>query len=148
MKTIYMCIVLYLSIYIAPLAVHTNQRRSQCERPREKKEVLRQRKEALGPPVNKQERVKEGSWFHSAGPMKAKARFLAIAVLARGTKRSCRFNERSGRREVAETVSMCLDVCMYVCMYVFVYVCMYVCMYVGCMYVCMYVCMCSVFSRS
>ena len=26
--------VLYLSIYIAPLAVHTNERRSQCERPR------------------------------------------------------------------------------------------------------------------
>src|SRR5688572_9534278 len=82
------CIVLYLSIYIAPLAVHTNQRRSQCERHREKKEVFRQRKEALGPPVNKQERVKGGSWFQSAGPMKAKARVLAIAVLARGTKRS------------------------------------------------------------
>src|SRR5688572_28679897 len=98
-------IVLYLSIYIAPLAVHTNQRRSQCERPREKKEVFRQRKEALGPPDNKQERVKGGSWFHSAGPMKAKARVLAIAVLARGTKRSCRFDERSGRREVAETGS-------------------------------------------
>src|SRR5688572_4801887 len=88
------CIVLYLSIYIASLAVHTNQRRSQCERPKEKKEVFRQRKEALGPPVNKQERVKGGSWFHSAGPMKAKACILAIAVLARGTKRSCRFSER------------------------------------------------------
>src|SRR5688572_7511726 len=78
-----LCLVLYLSIYIAPLAVHTNQRRSQCERPREKKEVFRQRKEALGPPVNKQERVKGGSCFHSAGtagPMKAKARVLAIAV--------------------------------------------------------------------
>src|SRR5688572_11616191 len=36
-----MCIVLYLSIYIAPLEVHTNQRRSQYERPREKKEVFR-----------------------------------------------------------------------------------------------------------
>src|SRR5688572_10380041 len=96
------CIVLYLSIYIAPLTVHTNQRRSQCERPREKKEVFRQRKEALGPPVNKQERVKGGSWFHSAGPMNAKARVLAIAVLARGTN---------------------------VCMYVYMYVCMYVCMY-------------------
>jgi len=99
------CIVLYLSIYIAPLAVHTNQRRSQCERPTEKIEVLRQRKEALGAPVNKQERVKEGSWFHSSGPMKAKVRILAIAVLARGTKRSCRFNERSGRREVADAGS-------------------------------------------
>src|SRR6218665_1938974 len=31
------CIVLYLYIYIAPLAVHTNQKRFQCERPREKR---------------------------------------------------------------------------------------------------------------
>src|SRR5688572_8483788 len=40
---------------------------------REKKEVLRQRKKAHGPPVNKEERVEGWSWFHSAGPMKAKA---------------------------------------------------------------------------
>src|SRR5688572_26766820 len=57
------CIVLYISIYITPLAVHTNQRRSQCERPREKKEVLRQPKEAFGQPVNKEERIEGGSWF-------------------------------------------------------------------------------------
>jgi len=69
-----------------PLAVHSNQRGSQCERPREKKEVFRQRKEALGSPVNKQERVKGGSRFHSAGPMKAKARVLAMAFLALETK--------------------------------------------------------------
>jgi len=31
-----MRIVLYLYIYIALLAVHTNQKRFQCERPREK----------------------------------------------------------------------------------------------------------------
>ena len=42
------CIVLYLYIYIALLAVHTNQKRFQCERPREKKAVLRERKDALG----------------------------------------------------------------------------------------------------
>ena len=47
------CIVLYLFIYIALLAVHTNQKRFQCERPREKRAVLRERKEALGSPVNK-----------------------------------------------------------------------------------------------
>src|SRR6218665_2894931 len=35
------CIVLYLYIYIALLAVHTNQKRFQCERPREKRAVLR-----------------------------------------------------------------------------------------------------------
>src|SRR6218665_2625530 len=40
------CIVLYLYIYIALLAVHTNQKRFQCERPREKKAVLRERKDA------------------------------------------------------------------------------------------------------
>src|SRR6218665_1783595 len=51
------CIVLYLYIYIALLAVHTNQKRFQCGRPREKKAVLRERKDALGTPVNKVDRV-------------------------------------------------------------------------------------------
>src|SRR6218665_1034432 len=41
-------IVLYLYIYVALLAVHTNQKRFQCERPREKRAVWRERKEALG----------------------------------------------------------------------------------------------------
>src|SRR6218665_3161018 len=35
------CIVLYLYIYIALLAVHTNQKRFQCERLREKRGVVR-----------------------------------------------------------------------------------------------------------
>src|SRR6218665_1121946 len=68
------CIVLYLYIYIALLAVHTNQKRFQCKRPREKKAVLRERKEALGSPVNKADRVEGRSWFQSVGPMIAKAR--------------------------------------------------------------------------
>src|SRR6218665_98573 len=59
------CIVLYLYIYIALLAVHTNQKRFQCERPREKRAVLRERKEALGSPVNKVDRVEGRSWFQS-----------------------------------------------------------------------------------
>ena len=79
-----------------------NQRRSRCERPKEKKAILRQRKEVLGPPVSRTERVDGESWFHSAGPIKAKARVLAMAVLARGNRRSWRSSERSGRREVAE----------------------------------------------
>src|SRR6218665_2437256 len=57
------CIVLYLYIYIALLAVHTNQKRFQCERPREKKAVLRERKDALGTSVNKVDRVEGRSWF-------------------------------------------------------------------------------------
>ena len=68
------CIVLYLYIYIALLAVHTNQKRFQCERPREKRAVLRELKEALGSPVNKVDRVERRSWFQSEGPMIAKAR--------------------------------------------------------------------------
>src|SRR6218665_1806009 len=68
------CIVLYLYIYIALLAVHTNQKHFQCERPREKRAVLRERKEALGSPVNKVDRVEGRSWFQSEGPMFAKAR--------------------------------------------------------------------------
>ena len=51
------CIILYLYIYIALLAVHTDQKRLQCERPREKRAVWRERKEALGSPVNKVDRV-------------------------------------------------------------------------------------------
>src|SRR6218665_15670 len=51
------CIALYLYIYIALLAVQTNQKRFQCERPREKSAVLRERKEALGSPVNKVDRA-------------------------------------------------------------------------------------------
>ncbi|PGH37776.1 MAG: hypothetical protein CRN43_19135 [Candidatus Nephrothrix sp. EaCA] len=70
----YSCIVLYLYIYIALLSVHTNQKRFQCERPREKRAVLRERKEALGSPVNKVDRVEGRSWFESEGPMIAKAR--------------------------------------------------------------------------
>ena len=47
------CIVLYLYIYIALLAVQTNQKRSQFESLREKKAVLREQKDAIGSPVNK-----------------------------------------------------------------------------------------------
>src|SRR6218665_2269987 len=68
------CIVLYLYIYVALLAVHTNQKRFQCERPREKRAVLREQKEALGLPVNKVDRVEGMSWFQSEGPMIANAR--------------------------------------------------------------------------
>jgi len=44
---------LHLYIYIALLEVQTNQKRFQCKRPREKRAALRERKEALGSPVNK-----------------------------------------------------------------------------------------------
>jgi len=36
------CMVVYLYIYIALHAVHTNQKRFQCKRPREKRAVLRE----------------------------------------------------------------------------------------------------------
>src|SRR6218665_2271330 len=56
-------IVLYLYIYITFLEVHTNQKRFQCERPREKRTVLREQKEALGSQVSKVDRVEGRSWF-------------------------------------------------------------------------------------
>src|SRR6218665_583920 len=68
------CIVLYLYIYIVLPAVHTNQKRFKCERPREKRAVSREQKEVLGSPVNKVDRVEGRSWFQSKGPMIAKAR--------------------------------------------------------------------------
>src|SRR6218665_225810 len=49
------CMVVYLYIYTALDAVHTNQKRFQCKRPREKRAILRERKEALG--------VEGRSWF-------------------------------------------------------------------------------------
>src|SRR6218665_769180 len=63
-------IVLYLYIYKALLAVHTNQ----CGRPREKRAILRERKEALGSPANEVDCVEGRSWFQNKGPMIAKAR--------------------------------------------------------------------------
>jgi len=48
---------LYLYLYLALLAVHTNQKCFQCERPKEERAVLRERKEALGSPFNKVDRV-------------------------------------------------------------------------------------------
>jgi len=56
-------IVLYLYIYIVLLVVHTNQKCFQCKRPREKRAILRERKEALGAPVSKVDRVEGRSWF-------------------------------------------------------------------------------------
>src|SRR6218665_2703418 len=53
------CIVLYLYFYIALLALHTNQKRFQCKRPREKRAVLRERKEAIGSPVYKVDRTNQ-----------------------------------------------------------------------------------------
>ena len=69
------CIVLYLYIYIVLFAVRTNKKRFQCERPREKRAVLREQREAPGSPIiNKVDRVEGGSWFQSAGQTIAKAR--------------------------------------------------------------------------
>ena len=49
------CILLYLYIYLALHVVHTDEKRFQCERPREKRAVLREQKETLGSsPVNKE----------------------------------------------------------------------------------------------
>ena len=74
-------IVFYLYIYIELLAVHTNQKRFQCESPREKRTILRERKEGFSSSVNKEEGVEEGSWFQSAERMIAKVCVWAIKIL-------------------------------------------------------------------
>src|SRR6218665_3216933 len=78
-------IVLYLCIYIALLAVHTNQKRFQkfqCERPREKRAVLREQKEAVGSPVNNVIRMTA----HFDGKMRPRVRRLAIVQSPSYTK--------------------------------------------------------------
>jgi len=44
--------------------MHTNQKHIQCERPRETRTVLRERKEAHDAPVNKVDRDEGGCWCH------------------------------------------------------------------------------------
>ena len=48
-------IVLHLNIYIAPLALYSSQRRFQCERPSERRGVLREERKVLGSSVIKEE---------------------------------------------------------------------------------------------
>ena len=47
-------------------------------------------------------RREEGRAFHREGPMEAKDLVWAIAVLTRGTRRTCMSRERRGRCEAAE----------------------------------------------
>ena len=73
------CIVLYLYIYIALLAVHANQKRFQRETQRDESRLKRtKRGRLLGSPVNKVDRVEGESWFQGSGPMIAKARELSV----------------------------------------------------------------------
>jgi len=50
------CIV-SIHLYVALPAVHTNQKRFQCERPKEKRAVLRERKEARGTSCTEPHRI-------------------------------------------------------------------------------------------
>src|SRR6218665_2180918 len=72
------CIVLYcivsIHLYSAACSAHQSEALPVRETQREKRAVLRERKEALGSPVNKVDRVEGRSWFQSEGPMIAKAR--------------------------------------------------------------------------
>src|SRR6218665_1266412 len=80
----YYCIVLYLCIYTMLLAVHTNQKRFQCERSREKRAV------------NKVDRVEGRIWFQSAGPTIAKACVCYLRERHTHTERQREGRERVG----------------------------------------------------
>src|SRR6218665_2196957 len=85
------CILLRLYIYVSPLTEHAHQRRFQCKQPK-KKVVSRE----LTSPVAHQllwKSVLQGGWLQNAWTLMAKARFVAMEVLARVTKRSCRSSE-------------------------------------------------------
>ena len=96
------CIVLQSNIYKAPLVGWTVQRRSQCARPRAIRQVLREAKVEERLPDRTVERIEGESAFQREGPIEAKDRQWAIAVLVRGTKRSSLLEEWSGRWEEAE----------------------------------------------
>jgi len=71
----YSGIVLYcIYIFINCLLQCTPIRSASSARDPEKRAVLRERKEALGSPVNIVDRVEGRSWFQSEGPITAKAR--------------------------------------------------------------------------
>jgi len=62
------CIV-SIHLYSASFSAHQSEA---LPVPREKSAALRERKEALGTPVNEVDRVEGRSWFQSEGPMIAK----------------------------------------------------------------------------
>ena len=96
-------IVLYLRISKAPPTVRPNQRRSHAVRkaPREKRS-LKSAGRDKSTPVKIIERLVEERSLQSKGPTDAQARYWAVAVRVRGTKRSCRSKYRRGRPWVAE----------------------------------------------
>ena len=79
---------------IALIAAHTNQKLFQCERPREKRAVLRERKEALGSPVKK--------WIMSKEGVGSINNCEGRPCLSHKSPRSWRSSEYSGRREMTE----------------------------------------------
>jgi len=65
---------------------------------------LRRDTDAEQDPDSKVKRREEGRALQREGPMVAKDLVWAIAVLTRGTKRTCQSEKRSGRCEVADKV--------------------------------------------
>jgi hypothetical protein len=65
------CIVLYLTIYKAPLTARAFQKRSQCIQPLEKRQVLRREKAEDRPPERMADRTDGGRPFHKEGPKEA-----------------------------------------------------------------------------
>src|SRR6218665_1568967 len=59
------CIVsIHLYSTSCSVTVYSNQKRLQCKKPRDKRAVLREVKEALGAPVSIVDRVEGRSWLH------------------------------------------------------------------------------------
>ena len=88
------CIVLYLYIYIALLAEHTNQKRFQCERPREKRAVLRERKRHMAHQLIKWIVLNSGAIFsyrrHSRNHHSMSLRLFSPGSLSMMSSVNCR----------------------------------------------------------
>ena len=97
--------ILFIHLYMVPLAVETNQRRPPVQLSPGKRNDLRRRGVEENEPERIWARIFTGSQFHNRGPAEAKAQCCEVDVLHWGT-RLLWSKERSGRSKIAESGRM------------------------------------------
>ena len=99
------CIVLYSSIYIAPLNSHRQTEALLVRLPPINETSFRSDKDLERLDDRREARAEGGRRFQREGAITAKDLDMATAVLVRGTNSSCLSMERRGRRDEAEAGS-------------------------------------------
>src|SRR6218665_360654 len=102
---LYCIVVLYSSIYIAPLNSHRQREALLVRLAPRKRQVLRSDKDVERSDDKREARAEGGRRFQREGAITAKDLDMAILLLIRGTKSSRLSRERRGRRDVAEVGS-------------------------------------------